>query len=301
LEFGKMLQVLAGGLPFESVQPALRLLVKNLLAADVREYAFKAEIFTRDGESAKTNNAIDAAILFFGMLINRDPELAQQLETTRPELRTALEYAKDGRQAKMEFREMQFAGRRRLQNLAPPDPDEDVRLDALRLANINAEAAIAKAEQLPDDKRASTMLWVARNIAGNHPERAAELVAEIQRGNKTNDDETQLDLISAQVFVAAGQHKKDDLNRLLQRGFDAANRLVVQPQVTNGNRPVPGLGPMVQIGIQNNPELTISFIEGLPASYLKADLLLGAASALHMHMSLPLSSQPHQRAEKPDQ
>lgn len=31
-EFGQMLQVLAGGLPFDSVQPALRGLVKNLLA-----------------------------------------------------------------------------------------------------------------------------------------------------------------------------------------------------------------------------------------------------------------------------
>src|SRR5260370_18580047 len=83
-EFGEMLQVLAGGLPFDSVQPALRMLVKNLLATDTRKYQFEAEVYTSEGKSAKVHNAIDANILFFGMLINRDPELAQQLESTRP-------------------------------------------------------------------------------------------------------------------------------------------------------------------------------------------------------------------------
>ena len=62
-EFGRMLDVLAGGLPFDSVQPALRLLVKNLLAMDTRKYQFAAEVHTTDGKTAKADNAIDAAIL----------------------------------------------------------------------------------------------------------------------------------------------------------------------------------------------------------------------------------------------
>ena len=72
-EFGRMLDVLAGGLPFDSVQPALRLLVKNLLAMDTRKHQFAAEVHTADGKTAKADNAIDAAILVYGMLINRDP------------------------------------------------------------------------------------------------------------------------------------------------------------------------------------------------------------------------------------
>lgn len=44
LEFGRMLEFLAGGLPLESMQPALRLLVNNLLAADTQKYEFQAEV-----------------------------------------------------------------------------------------------------------------------------------------------------------------------------------------------------------------------------------------------------------------
>jgi hypothetical protein len=49
---------------------------------------------------------------------------------------------------------------------------------------------------------------------------------------------------------------------------------------------------LVQVGMQNDPELTTSFIDSLPASYLKAHILLGAASALSMGRRLPLSNRP---------
>jgi hypothetical protein len=87
-------------------------------------------------------------------------------------------------------------------------------------AHINAEAAIGKAEQLPDDdKRASTLLEVARGIAGDYAERAAELVAEVQNGNMSADDQLQLNLISAQAFVASAHSRQGELDELLRRGF----------------------------------------------------------------------------------
>jgi hypothetical protein len=287
-EFGKMLQVLAGGLPFDSVQPALRMLVKNLLATDTTKYQFEAEVHTSEGKIAKVHNTIDATLLFFGTLINRDPELAQQLKSARPELRTALEYAKDGQQ-----RSLAFGPGEQQQNVQSPDPGAETRMDALRLSQINAEAAIAKAEELPDDdKRVSTMLEVARGIAGDYPARAAELIAEIQRGNRPADDQMHLNLISAQAFVATAQNKKDELHELLQSGFESANHLILEQQRTGGIHGAAGLGALVQIGIQNDPDLTIAFIESLSASYLKAELLLGAASALSLGRRLPLSSRP---------
>jgi hypothetical protein len=284
-EFGKMLQVLAGGLPFDSVQPAVRLLVKNLLATDTRKYQFEAEVYTSDGQTAKVRNAIDATILSFGTLINRDPELAQELESTRPELQTALEYAKDGRERLL------VGPGRRPQNMQSPDPAAETRMDVVRLSHINPEAAIAKAEQLPDDdKRASTLLDVARGIAGDYPERATELIAETQSGNKPTDDQLHLNLIAAQAFVAAAQNKKGELDELLQRGFESANHIILEQQRTGGMQFVVGLVPLVQVGMQNDPDLTITFIESLPPSYLKAGLLLGAASALSLRMRLPPSS-----------
>jgi hypothetical protein len=51
-------------------------------------------------------------------------------------------------------------------------------------------------------------------------------------------------------------------------------------QGRSGSPFVVGLGPLAQIGMQNDPELTTTFIEALPPSYVKAELLLGAASAL---------------------
>ena len=285
-EFGRMLDVLAGGLPFDSVQPALRLLVKNLLATDTRKYQFAAEVHTTDGKTAKADNAIDAAILVYGMLINRDPELVRELGSSRPELKTALEYTKEGRWNSI-------VGPGRPEDMQSEDPATEIRMDAISLSGSNPEAAIAKVQQLPnDDKRTSVMLEVARGVAGDHPERAAELIAETQSKNQLADDEMHFNLISAQASVAASQNKRAVLHDLLQRGFESANHILVEQQRTGEIHFFTGLGPMVQIGMQNEPELTASFIDSLPASYLKANVLLGAASALSLGRRLPRSKRP---------
>ena len=51
-----------------------------------------------------------------------------------------------------------------------------------------------------------------------------------------------------------------------------------------------GLGLMIQIGIQNNSDLTTAFMESLPTSYVKAEAFLIAASALNMGRRMPVSS-----------
>ena len=282
-EFGNMLQVIAGYLPGESVRPGLRRLVRNLLETDTNKYNFQAEVRTSDGKSAKVNNAIDAALLHFGALINRlDPELAEQLKSTRPELQTALDYAKDGRQSMGKFGVEP-------KNVRPPDLSGEKGADALIFSHINPEVAIAKAEQLPDDdKRARTVLEVARTIAAGYPERAAELVVEIQRRSKPIDDELQLNLVSAQASVAAAQDKKSELHELLQRGLEAANHIILEQQRTNTLHFVDGVASLVQIGIKNDPELTISFLQSLSPSDTKAALLLEAAWALSKRQSTPV-------------
>jgi hypothetical protein len=278
-----LLKVLSGGLPFDSVKPALRLLVKNLLATDTRKYQFVAEVHTTDGKSAKADNVIDATVLVFGMLINRDPELVRQLESNRPELQTILEYTKEARQSLI-------VGPGRPEDMQSEDPASETRMDAIGLSRSDPEAAIAKAEQLPDDdKRASTMLEGARGMAGDHPKRAAELIAETQGKNPPTDEEMQFNLISAQASVAAVQNKKDELHELLGRGFASASRILLEQQSNGDIHFFPGLGLMIQIGIRNDPDLTTAFIESLPVSYVKAEALLIAASALNMGRRLPLS------------
>jgi len=66
--------------------------------------------------------------------------------------------------------------------------------------------------------------------------------------------------------------------------------------MSDGNSKIWGLGQLVQIGMQNDPDSTIAFLPGIPASWLKADLLLGAASATIMQARLPLGS--GQKSEK---
>ena len=292
LEFGTMLQEVAGALPHEPVRPALHLLVKNLLATDTSKYRFQAGVDTKDGESAKVDNAIDAALLHFGSLINRtDPELAQQLESTRSVLRTALPYAQDGRLLSG------FIGAA-VQPLNR-DPNEDTSMDALRLAHINPEAAVAKAEQLPEgDRRASTMLSIASLIAGKQPERAHELIAEVASNNKTGMPDFQLQVISARASLAAAQDKQDELRELLQEGFALATPIITDLQANGRDAFVPGLAPLVQIGMQNDPDTTTTFVQSLPASLLKANLLLGAASALTMKIRLPIGSRELPKPEK---
>lgn len=286
-EFGGMLQEVSGGLPHESMQPALRLLVKNLLATDTRKYRFEAEVYTADGMSAKADNAIGAALLQFGPLITRiDHELAKQLESTRPELQTALQYAQDGR-----IRTWSFHGVLPPLRSRPSDPGADKATDAMRLADIKPEAAVAKADQLPkDDRRADTKLEIARQIAGNDPARAQALIAEVENENATGIPELQLDAISAKASLAAAQDKKDETRELLRQGFTLATSIIAELQKSGNVSFVPGLGQLVQLGMQNDPDATITFAQSVPASWMKANLLLGAASALTMHLRLPLGS-----------
>lgn len=283
LEFGHMLQAVAGFLPPESARPAVRLLVKNLLATDLTKNRYQAERVTNEGQLVKTDNAIDSALLLFGPMISRnDPELAEELQSTRPQLKVGLSPSGSMTIGAAPTR--------------PPDPNVETRSDALRLSYRNPDAAIAKARQLPEgDMRVATLLDVARGIAGDHSEQAAQLIAEAQPPGKTADDALQLNIIAAQVSVAAAQSKTTELRELLQRGFDLANRVIWRSQ-GKSNSGYPGLVPLVQIGVQNEPDMTVNFIQGLPAApFLRANLLLGAAAAVGMSTRLPLSLRPQDK------
>ncbi len=298
-EFGRMLQEVSGGISQESVRPALRMLVKNLLATDTSKYRFEAEVYTVDGKTAKVDNAIDAALLNLGGLINRiDSELAQQLEATRPQLQTALEYTRDGR-----IRMWMFNGNGQLRNPPPlKDPNAETSTDAVRLANINLDAAIARAKEVADDdRRADTMLFIAGEIADKQPERAQELIADVEGSNKTGIPELQLDVISAKTSVTAAQNKKDETRELLQQGFALATPIIVELQKSGQASFVPGLGRLVQIGMQNDPDATIIFLQSVPAPWLRANLLLGAASGLIMQAQRPLGSAGTQESAKSKQ
>jgi hypothetical protein len=127
------------------------------------------------------------------------------------------------------------------------------------------------------------------------------LITEIQAENKQIDDEAFVNLISAQAFVAASQNKKDQLRELLQAGFASANRVILEQQRTGDVDFFTGLGPLVQVGIDHDSDLTIPFIESLPPSFVKAELLLIAASDLSLGTRVPLRFKQQQEVEKPAQ
>jgi len=146
-------------------------------------------------------------------------------------------------------------------------------------------------ETLPDDgKRAATTLEVARGVAGNHPEQAAQLIDRTQGTMGSEDQGKQLNLISAQVSVAAAQNQQEEVRRLLQRGFALAGPLISESQAPLVLSFASGLMPMVQIGAQNDPDLTIAFLQSLPPLRIKAELLLAAATAMQMPVKLPIGS-----------
>jgi hypothetical protein len=285
-EFGTMLQVLAGGLPFDVVQPALHEFVKSLLAMDLSKYELGVEVYTRDGNKIVVSNPADATLTYFGQLVNRDSELAQQLSAERPALRAGLEATREGNVRSMTFgRSFQAASIRR-----PATQQFQTRNDAMAFAHINADAAIAKAEQLPADQRGSTLLDVARGIAGEHPDRAAELIASVQRDAGSPDLRMQLNVTSAQASVAASQGNRDALRELLRRGFELAAQVTGTVQNHAAGNFTPGLPRMVQVGIQNERELTVAFLDAVPPSGEKAELLLSAADALASSARLPMGS-----------
>jgi hypothetical protein len=273
-------------LPFETIQPALRMFVKNLLVADTNKYHDQAHVFSGDGEDLQANNAADAAILWFGPLINRDPELIQQLEAARPELQGALECFRTNR-----CRGGSFGRAGQMQNPRVPDPEAEARAAAVRLSRTNPDRAISKVESLPDDdKRATTELEVARGIAGPRPDEAARLIEKTQIAVGSADNQGQLSVISAQASVAAAQQQSEQLRQLLQHGFELVGPLAAQPATAGSLQTVSHIAPLVQIGAQSYPEMTIAFLQSLPPSRLKAELLLAAAAAAQMPMKLPIGS-----------
>lgn len=277
LEFGDMLEVLSGGLPADSVRPALKLLVDNLLTTDTSKYSSDIRVYTKDGRIVRADNAIDAALLHFGDLIYRvDPDLASHLAAIRPELQTALELTKDG-QRQSEFFGFGGQGRR------ATDSDADIAVDAIRLSHTNAEAAIAKAQELPDNaKRNTALLDVARGVTPSDPEKAARLIAEVQGAELAPDREMQLNLISAQAAVAAREGSKGELHQLIQQAFALAGQILLERPKTNSLNSAPGFGHLTQIAMQSDPDLIVSFIQSVPPSVFKADLLMGAAAALQL-------------------
>jgi hypothetical protein len=292
-EFGRMLEVLAGGLPFASVQPALRALAKNLLATNVNEYHFRAALHTANGEMVTMDNAIDAAILHLGSLFNRDSELTHELEASRPELQKALESLKEGQHGSISFGP---AGTPQNRQTAR---NYQAYMDAVGLSYTNPAEAISRAEALPDEQRTRALLQIARGTASSNPERAAALINEIQQESKPMDEETSLDFLSARASVAAAQNNDRALHELLEQGFAVANR-VIQEQQRTGEIRLVMLTPLVYIGTRNDPDLTIPFVESLPPSQLKADVLLAAASALVAKTHMTPASTPQQAAQKPN-
>jgi hypothetical protein len=281
-EFGEMLKFLAGSLPFESVKPPLNVLVTNLLATDTSKYHFEAAARMSDGQTVKADNAIDAALLWFAMLVRRDAELTQQLESMRPQLRDGLEYAKTNQIRGGEFRPQTRTGK------AGAGPRSEASNDAIRVAHINPDAAVTRAKALPaGPERSFTLLEVARTISGDNPDRAAQLVAEAGSPNEAGDEESQVDVISVKASIAAVKGRPEELKTLLKSGYELAARFI-SPQP---GPIVAGIAPLVQLGIQNDPDLTQTFFQTIPPSLTKALLLLDAAEALNLRQRLPLASQ----------
>lgn len=122
----------------------------------------------------------------------------------------------------------------------------------------------------------------------------------MQQGNERVGEEASLDIISAQAFVAAGQNNQSSLHSILQRGFDSANHTIAEQQKSSGIRSslIAVLPPLIHIGMENEPDFTIPFVESLPPSRLKVELLLVAAQAVSLGRRPPLA-RAQQTAEKP--
>jgi len=159
-----------------------------------------------------------------------------------------------------------------------------------------------KPQSTRDDTRTIALLQVARMVSRYDPARAAAVIAEVQQENKPPMDEgTLVDIISAQAFVAAGQDNQGALHDLLRQGFASANHMLLERQETRRNYvSIPALTPLVHIGMEKDPDFTIPFVEGLPASRVKAEVLLDAAHALGTRGAPHIGTPPQQSAEKPN-
>jgi hypothetical protein len=147
-----------------------------------------------------------------------------------------------------------------------------------------APAALLSRVDLADAVRLAltvALLQVARMVSRYDQERAAAVIAEIRQDRKTSmDEETYVDVSSAQAFVAAGRNDQEALHNSLRNGFVSANRILLEQQRIGRSSSLPALTPLVHIGMEKDPNFTITFVEALPASRSKAEVLLDAAAAL---------------------
>jgi hypothetical protein len=80
--------------------------------------------------------------------------------------------------------------------------------------------------------------------------------------------------------VAAGRNDQEALQDSLRHGFASAYRILLGQQRSGRSSSIPALAPLVDIGMEKDPNFTIAFVEALPASRVKAEVLLDAAAAL---------------------
>jgi len=101
--------------------------------------------------------------------------------------------------------------------------------------------------------------------------------------------------------VASGQNNQSALHDLLRQGFAAANHMVLEQQGARRNYvSIPALSPLAYIGMEKDPDFTIPFVEGLPASRVKAEVLLDAAHVLSTRGSPQIGGPTQQSAERPN-
>ncbi len=269
--------------PKEKIRSVLRGFVDDVLAAGDAT-PFLATVTDKAGKTASVHTARDAILLRIGRVIEAtDPEIAARVQAARPDLNAALPLTAS--QAAMTLGPVAHG---------MPNVDSETQVHAMNLARSNVEAAIARAKQSPDpNRRAATLLQLARDVAEENSQRATQIVTEIETGSPNPDPQLRLNLAATRLTIAAVTGDEQSANQLLRQACESARRQIAEMQ-QNGTilLALSGLETMVEIGVQTDPAVTFDFIQGLPPSPLKASALLSAAEGLSARVPRPRRQHP---------
>jgi hypothetical protein len=270
-----------------AAQSAFQSVTDNLLARAQREdteaVAASSSSSTSSAASSSTRNSADSLLRRLLSTLRRfDPELQQKVLQARPSLSgSGGGSGRGGLQAGLSPRGGGF-GASQLQPQQDPMRAEQQSFLQYNQARRNPAGALTASTALSDPlARTLALLGAASGLVRKDPAGAsAALDRALNAADKITEPAQQLQAAVTMANVAGQMNNTAALRAILDRGFQAAETLQEGDDATEASRAQSTLQRLARSGFQQDPALTLSFVNQVRMPATKAALLIEGAQAL---------------------
>ncbi len=287
-EFARMLQREGPRVPLPAAQLAYHSLVDKLLARAEREDQQASALSSSDSSSSSSPSASPArdsadSLLrrLLPVLQRIDPELRQQVLEERPSVAASSVVGNGVSRAGLFFPSGGFGP-------SPSRPqqarmgDQQQEFMQYSQARRNPAGALTASTAISDPlPRALALVGAAAGLARKDPAGASTALQQaLDAAGQITDPGQQLQVAVTMTMVTAQMKDSAALRTILQRGFQAADTLQQSDDEAASSRAQSTLQRLARSGFQQDPALTLSFVNQERVPVTQAELLIEGAEAI---------------------